>query len=166
PSARWGFPGSREGRPDVQGGGYEVIYPLKRPDMFVTFCFVDCHAGRLQFGLAGHPAILHFSAKTNEVTQLECSNFPLAMMPEAEFVTAEVVTDEGDVLALYTDGLLEAANAAGEEFGIQRFQTELQKHGHQPLNLICQSLQESVARHGVQVDDQSVLLIRHSAQRN
>jgi hypothetical protein len=34
------------------------------------------------------------------------------------------------------------------------------------LNVICQSLQESVARHGVQFDDQSILLIRHSAQRN
>jgi phosphoserine phosphatase RsbU/P len=157
---------SAEGSLNLQSRLNEVIYPLKKPDMFVTFCFVDCHAGRLHFGLAGHPAILHFSAKTNDVTQLECSNFPLGILPDAEFATAEVVTDEGDVLALYTDGLLEAANAAGEEFGIQRFEAELRKHGHEPLNVICQSLQESVARHGVQLDDQSVLLIRHSAQRN
>jgi hypothetical protein len=157
---------SADGSLHLQSRLNEVIYPLKKPDMFVTFCFVDCHAGRLHFGLAGHPAILHFSAKTNDVTQLECSNFPLGILPDAEFATAEVFTDEGDVLALYTDGLLEAANAAGEEFGIQRFEAELRKHGHEPLNVICQSLQESVARHGVQVDDQSVLLIRHSAQRN
>jgi serine phosphatase RsbU (regulator of sigma subunit) len=70
------------------------------------------------------------------------------------------------VLALYTDGLLEAANAAGEEFGIKGLEIELQKHGREPLNVICQSLQASVARHGAQLDDQSVLLIRHSAQRN
>jgi serine phosphatase RsbU (regulator of sigma subunit) len=144
----------------------EVLYPLKKPDMFVTFCFVDCNAGRLHFGTAGHPAILHFSAKTKEVVQLERSNFPLGIMPDGEFATAEVRTEEGDVLALYTDGLLEAANAAGEEFGIKGLEIELQKHGHEPLNVICQSLQSSVARHGTQLDDQSVLLIRHSAPGN
>jgi sigma-B regulation protein RsbU (phosphoserine phosphatase) len=97
---------------------------------------------------------------------LECSNFPLGIIPDAEFATAEVRTEEGDVLALYTDGLLEAANAAGEEFGIKGLEIELQKHDREPLNVICQSLQASVARHGAQLDDQSVLLIRHSAQRN
>jgi Stage II sporulation protein E (SpoIIE) len=157
---------SAEGSLHLQSRLNEVLYPLKKPDMFVTFCFVDCNAGRLHFGLAGHPAILRFSAKTNEVAQLECSNFPLGIIPDAEFATAEVRTEEGDVLALYTDGLLEAANAAGEEFGIKGLEIELQKHGHEPLNVICQSLQASVARHGVQLDDQSVLLIRHSAQRN
>jgi Stage II sporulation protein E (SpoIIE) len=157
---------SAEGSLHLQSRLNEVLYPLKKPDMFVTFCFVDCDAGRLHFGLAGHPAILRFSAKTNEVAQLECSNFPLGIIPDAEFATAEVRTEEGDVLALYTDGLLEAANAAGEEFGIKGLEIELQKHGNEPLNVICQSLQASVARHGVQLDDQSVLLIRHCAQPN
>jgi hypothetical protein len=153
---------SAEGSLHLMSRLNEVLYPLKKPDMFVTFCFVDCNAGRLQFGTAGHPAILKFSAKTNEVTQLECSNFPLAMMPDAEFATAELQTEPGDVLALYTDGLLEAANAAGEEFGIKGLENELRNHGHEPLSVICQSLQSSVAGHGAQVDDQSVLLIRHS----
>ncbi len=144
----------------------EVLYPLKRPDMFVTFCFVNFHDGLLRFGTAGHPAILHFSAKTNAVSQLECSNFPLGIMPDGEFTSGEVQTEEGDVLALYTDGLLEAANAAGEEFGIKGLELQLQKHGREPLNVICQSLQASVAQHGAQLDDQSVLLIRHSARTN
>ena len=154
---------SAEGSLHLMSRLNEVLYPLKKPDMFVTFCFVDCNAGRLQFGTAGHPAILKFSAKTNEVTQLECSNFPLAMMPDGEFATAEFETEPGDVLALYTDGLLEAANAAGEEFGIAGLESELRTHGHEPLSVICQSLQAGVARHGAQLDDQSVLLIRHSA---
>jgi len=138
----------------------EVLYPLKKPDMFVTFGFVAWNGNRLQFGLAGHPAILHYSAKTNEVRTLECSNLPLGILPIAEFATSEVRIEHGDVLALYTDGLLEVANAAGEEFGIKRLQAELQKHGKEPLSVICGSLQESVARHGAQFDDQSVLLIR------
>jgi len=140
----------------------EVLYPLKKPDMFITFCFVAGKAGRLRVGLAGHPSILQFSAQTNEVTQVECPNMPLGILPDGEFATSEVGATSGTVFALYTDGLLEAANAAGQEFGLERFKAELQKHGKKPLREICAAIQESVARHGAQFDDQSILLIRQT----
>jgi hypothetical protein len=138
----------------------EVLYPLKRPDMFVTFCFLSTVGDKLRVGLAGHPAILRFSAKTNLVTPLEGPNMPLGILPTGEFATSEIPTESGQLFAMYTDGLLEAANAAGEEFGLKRFQAELEKHGKEPLDAIYRSLHESVARHGAQFDDQSVLLVR------
>ena len=76
-----------------------------------------------------------------------------------EFQTSEIAAEAGD-FALYTDGLLETANAEGEEFGAKRLAAELQKHGKKSLDAICRSLQESVAKHGAQFDDQSLLLIR------
>jgi serine phosphatase RsbU (regulator of sigma subunit) len=138
----------------------EVLYPLKKPDMFVTFCFVAKNGEGLRVGLAGHPAILHFSATTNAVTQLECPNMPLGILPSGDFMSSEVRAESGDVFALYTDGFLEPMNAAGEEFGPARLQAEFQKLGGKPLDVICRSLQESVARHGAQFDDQSLFLIR------
>ena len=138
----------------------EVLYPLKKPDMFVTFCFLAKRGDGLRVGLAGHPAVLHFSARTTDVKQVECPNMPLGILPSGDFASSEIQTAAGDVCALYTDGLLETANAAGEEFGLARLQAELQKHGKEPLEVICRSLQESVARHGAQFDDQSLLLIR------
>jgi sigma-B regulation protein RsbU (phosphoserine phosphatase) len=128
--------------------------------MFVTFCFLAGNGEGLRVGLAGHPAILHFSARTNAVTQLEGPNMPLGILPSGDFACSETRTEQGDVFALYTDGFLEPANAAGEEFGLMRLQGELQKHGKEPLEVICRSLQESVARHGAQFDDQSLFLIR------
>jgi hypothetical protein len=138
----------------------EVLYPLKTPEMFVTFCFLARKGDALQVGLAGHPAILHFSARTSEVKQWECPNMPLGILPCGEFVTSEVRAERGDIFALYTDGLLETANAAGEEFGIKRLEAELQKGGNEPLEVICRSIQESIARHGAQFDDQSLILVR------
>jgi hypothetical protein len=138
----------------------EVLYPLKKPDMFVTFSFLSKNEGGLHVGLAGHPAILHFSAATNDVRKWESPNMPLGILPSVEFANCEIRAERGDVLALYTDGLLETANAAGEEFGLKRLETEFQKHGKDPLEVICRALQESVARHGAQADDQSLLLIR------
>jgi hypothetical protein len=138
----------------------EVIYPLKKSDMFVTFCFIAKTKDGLRAGLAGHPAILHFSARTNEVTQLQCPNLPLGILPSGEFESSEIQSESGSVFALYTDGFHETANAAGEEFGIERLQAEFRKHGHEPLAEIYRGLLESVSRHGPQFDDRSMLLIR------
>ena len=138
----------------------EVLYPLKKPDMFVTFCFLARNGDGVRVGLAGHPAILHFSARTNQVTPLECPNMPLGILPSGDFTSSEIRVEPGDVFVLYTDGFLEPANAAGEEFGLARLQAEFRKHGKDPLDAICKSLQESVARHGAQFDDQSIFLIR------
>jgi sigma-B regulation protein RsbU (phosphoserine phosphatase) len=107
----------------------EVLYPLKKPDMFVTFCFIAKNGDGLRAGLAGHPPILRFSARTGEITPLEGRNMPLGILPSGDFATSEIQTERGEMFTLYTDGLLEAANAAGEEFGIKRLQEELQKHG-------------------------------------
>jgi Stage II sporulation protein E (SpoIIE) len=138
----------------------EVLFPLKKPDMFVTFCFLAKNGDGLRIGLAGHPAILHFCARTNEVAPLECPNMPLGILPSGEFKSSEIHGEPGDVFALYTDGFLEPANAAGEEFGQARLQEEFRKHGAEPLEAISKALKESVARHGAQFDDQSLLLVR------
>lgn len=138
----------------------EVLYPLKKPDMFLTFCFVASNGSGLRVGLAGHPSMLQFSERTGEVTEIACPNMPLGIIPEGEFATSEVSAESGTLFALYTDGFLETANKAGEEFGVKRLSAELQKHGTKPLEEICKEIKESVARHGAQFDDQSLLLIR------
>jgi hypothetical protein len=138
----------------------EVLYPLKKPDMFVTFCFIARTKEGLRAGLAGHPPILYFSARTNQVTRLECPNMPLGILPSGAFESAEVPSESGSVFAMYTDGFQETADAAGEEFGIDRLQAEFRKHGTEPLDAIYRALLESVTRHGVQFDDRSLLLIR------
>jgi sigma-B regulation protein RsbU (phosphoserine phosphatase) len=138
----------------------EVLYPLKKPDMFITFCFVAAGTEGLRVGLAGHPSVLRFGGATGEVTEIECPNMPLGIVPEGSFTISNAEAETGTMFALYTDGFLEAANKAGEEFGVRRLIEELKKHGRKPLVEICDEIKASVARHGAQFDDQSLLLVR------
>jgi serine phosphatase RsbU (regulator of sigma subunit) len=139
----------------------EVLYPLKKPDMFITFCFLAHEAGVTRIGLAGHPPILHFSAPSGTVSACESPNMPLGILPEGDFASSVMAAQRGDVFLLYTDGFVEAANAAGEEFGQARLQAEFQKHAREPLEAITVALQAAVNGFGPQFDDQSLLLIRH-----
>ena len=138
----------------------EVLYPLKKPDMFITFCFVAASAEGLRVGLAGHPSVLRFGGGTGEVTEIECPNMPLGIVPEGAFTISSAEAESGTMFALYTDGFLEATNKRGEEFGVKRLIGELKEHGRKPLAQICDEIKTSVARHGAQFDDQSLLLVR------
>src|SRR5215471_16569778 len=78
----------------------DVLFPLKKPDMFLTFCFIAASDGRLWTGLAGHPAILQFSARTNEVNEIESPNVPLGVLPSEEFATSEIFAESGTLFML------------------------------------------------------------------
>ena len=51
---------------------------------------------RVRVGLAGHPAILQFCARSNEVKKWECPNMPLGIVPEGDFVSTEIPAESGD----------------------------------------------------------------------
>lgn len=88
---------------------------------FVTLFYaeLDPKDGALAFLNAGHnpPLIVH-SGGTME--QLAAGGLPLGIMPNADFREGHTQLHPGDVLVIYSDGVSEATNPAGEEFGPTR----------------------------------------------
>ncbi|MES1173253.1 MAG: SpoIIE family protein phosphatase [Myxococcales bacterium] len=70
--------------------------------------------------------------------------------------------EDGDVLLLYTDGVIEAANAAGERYGSERLIVELEAAGRENVTLIRDRLLASVQGFlAVQDDDIALLVARY-----
>jgi phosphoserine phosphatase RsbU/P len=70
--------------------------------------------------------------------------------------------EDGDVLLLFTDGAIEAANAAGEQYGIERLCAELEAASGAPVAEIRDRLLSSVQGFlAVQDDDIALLVARH-----
>ena len=137
-----------------------VLYPLRAPQMFVTFAYLARRSDGIEYGVAGHPAILHVSG--GEVRELVSENLPLGILPENRFVTGRASCAPGDTFLMITDGLLEAENKAGEEFGSTRVKDLVRANAQRPLAEIAAALQDAVAQHGGRNDDQSLLLVRCS----
>ena len=90
--------------------------------MFVTVLYAvfDPHSGTLNYANGGHPnPLLVHSDGTSEELPLT-GGIALGVMPELEYKESSVTLAEGDTLVLYTDGVSEAMNSEGEEFGIDR----------------------------------------------
>jgi phosphoserine phosphatase RsbU/P len=87
---------------------------------------------------AGHnPPLLRRSS--GAIVRLEAGGIPLGIQEGAEYQLSQVTLDSGDWLAIFTDGLVEAANERGEEYGEQRVISLLQGGSQVPAtNVISQ----------------------------
>jgi serine phosphatase RsbU (regulator of sigma subunit) len=61
---------------------------------------------------------------------------------------------------MMTDGISEVPDASDEEFGLDRLELLLRKNAGQPLPQLWELIMDEVKRHGVQQDDQTLLLLR------
>lgn len=91
---------------------------------FVTLCYMRCDLkqGRLTYVDAGHTKTIHFGAD-GQLSLLEGDNLPLGVLPDEKYVACSVPLAAGDVVVLYSDGVTEAENPAGEMFGEERLAT-------------------------------------------
>jgi sigma-B regulation protein RsbU (phosphoserine phosphatase) len=91
------------------------------PNRFVTLFYaeLDPKNGALAFLNAGHnpPLIVHAGGT---MEQLAAGGLPLGIMSDADFREGRTQLHPGDVLVIYSDGVSEAFNPSGEEFGPTR----------------------------------------------
>jgi CHASE3 domain sensor protein len=88
-------------------------------ELFLTGVIIEVSAstGVVRYASAGHPPLL--LAGVSGVTKLGATGPLLGPLP-GTWETAEARLDRGGVLLAYSDGLVEARNLAGEQFGIER----------------------------------------------
>ena len=98
----------------------EVIHDYTNGRMFVTLflALLNSESNKLHYINAGHnpPILIH---KDGGCEQLEEGGTVLGLLPSVSYTRAQTDLLPGDVLLLYTDGLVEATNAADEMFGIE-----------------------------------------------
>ncbi|HEY2394133.1 MAG TPA: PP2C family protein-serine/threonine phosphatase [Candidatus Angelobacter sp.] len=141
-----------------------VLLSLSAPHVFVTFaCISGSNGGTLQFALAGHLPVLHYRKRLKTVEERSVANLPIGILSDAKFDSASIDCEEGDLLAVLTDGLTEAADRKGEELGLEPLKAILLKSAGDPLEQIVNDLRGRSLAQGKQEDDQTVLLVRRGA---
>lgn len=131
---------------------------------FITLAVaeVDGSTGDVTYVSAGHhPSLL--LGPDGTLQELPSGGFPLGLWPGATFQPQCLRLEPGDLLCLYSDGIVEAANDREEEFGIGRLQDLLVSHRDQSLSQLIQVIDRFVrdfSRDAPQADDQTLVLVR------
>ena len=82
------------------------------------------------------------------------------MFEDYRFTSSTLECARGDLLALITDGLTEVFDAKDEQFGMEAVKAILARLAARPLAEISQRDRRRRPAHGMQIDDQTLLLIR------
>jgi PAS domain S-box-containing protein len=118
--------------------------------------------GRLLFAGA-HQDVLHVPRRTGRVTCVETPGTWLGADREIAHVTVdtELRLEDGDLMVLYTDGVTEAMNAAGEQFGIDRLCAAVERVKDEPAGRVRDLVIAEVrAWMATQDDDVTVMALR------
>jgi PAS domain S-box-containing protein len=124
---------------------------------------LDLRTRALSYVGAGHPPGFILDAAGNVKAQLKCQNPPLGV-GQSEFHASQAVPlDPGDLVLLFTDGILEARAPDGTVFGVERGLAIVRIYRNDPASEIVRNLYHAVRAftlEGPQADDMTAIVIK------
>jgi serine phosphatase RsbU (regulator of sigma subunit) len=139
--------------------------PLNR---FITlFCAeLEPLTGTINFINAGHnpPLIAHASGT---MEQLAAGGIPLGIAPDALFREGKTQLQYGDVLVIYSDGVSETQNQAGEEFGAMRLYEVVARNLDSSAAGIRDRIESALTKFAQgtdSVDDLTLVIVKRQAE--
>jgi sigma-B regulation protein RsbU (phosphoserine phosphatase) len=135
--------------------------------MFVTLCAAQLEpdAGTVTYVNAGHnpPLLARAMGDDSTFVPLTLTGMALGVLPDATYEQRSVRLDPGDIILLYTDGVLDSRNAQGEAFGKERLEQLLREQRHGGASQVVDALGRAVQAFAGDVaayDDITILVAR------
>jgi sigma-B regulation protein RsbU (phosphoserine phosphatase) len=111
---------------------------------FITaaYIYLDAVSHNFCYAAAGHPPMMLLRA--GQVNQIEENGLVLGLMSSAPYSSITQPLRPGDRILLYSDGIVEAVNNNGEEFGYERLSRSLQQSGSDSVEQAADMILEIV----------------------
>lgn len=117
----------------------------------------------LEFANAGHQSMLILRGKTNEIETVKQKTDPIGIERSTIYSNLKLTVDKGDIIILYTDGLIEALNKEGKQYGLSSLsQVILNKSSlsaKEIANEVKQNVQTFVGNASLH-DDQTLVVMK------
>ena len=123
-----------------------LIMSDSRSDLFVTVFYGLLHprSGSFTYANAGHNPPLWLNVRSGTLQRLHQHGMALGVIPDVPLGEYAIQIEPGDVLALYTDGVTEAFNVDGEEFGVERLEQVLRATAERSAEEIVAAIEAAV----------------------
>ena len=127
----------------------------------LTYAIWEPRAKTLRLANAGMP--LPLLVRNGQTRTIRVEGIPLGLLEQSQYQDQLVKLEAGDLVAMFSDGIVEAANTKHEEFGPRRLENVLRRNSHRPPEEIIASLFDEVREYEQgrpPRDDQTIVLIR------
>ncbi|PKN92283.1 MAG: hypothetical protein CVU44_14170 [Chloroflexi bacterium HGW-Chloroflexi-6] len=133
--------------------------------MFVSllYCVLDLRTGEMECTRAGHPQpiVLDSLGRQRPINLQEGQ--ALGVLENFALDQQEIIIPQGGLVLLYSDGLSEACDTRGKEFGTERILQELLSHRHKNAKNLCAQLWNAVEQYSAPIphqDDFTTIVIK------
>ena len=141
-----------------------MLFHNTPPEKFATFFYaiLNPSTNHLIYANAGHnfPIIISQNGKSK---QLKKNSIVLGCLESFNFVQEDITLNPGDCLLVYSDGISEAVNPAGEEFGIDRLISVVKKNLGEQSDKLTSLIISAVHDHAgtsLQWDDITLIIVK------
>lgn len=150
----------------------QALSQCMQKGFFLTMTYLEIDLNQREVSLirAGHCPTFHYVAAQRQVHRLDAGILGLGILRTAQYAQqvgapTRLPIAPGDFLVLYTDGITEARNQEGEEYGYDRLQDTIYRNREESAAMLAAEIVGSVKNfaHSVLHDDYTVLVIRFLA---
>ena len=113
---------------------------------FVTagYLFIDTSKQNIRYAGAGHPPLLLWRGSEKKIFEFREKGIILGQFNDVQYQNTNLDLKSGDRFFLYTDGIIETTNAAGERFGWDRLKDFIKSHASLPVGQFVDELIQRV----------------------
>ncbi|MCF6334564.1 MAG: serine/threonine-protein phosphatase [Spirochaetales bacterium] len=134
-------------------------------DQFATMSFIiyDESSREIAYANAAHAPLLHYQSKTRKFVEIDTPGLPIGIESSEKYVQKTITLEDGDLLAMYTDGITEARNISNKEYSQYSLQRVLKIDARLSPEKIISSVRsdlESFVGDSRQHDDQTLLVMK------
>ncbi|MBN1523961.1 MAG: SpoIIE family protein phosphatase [Spirochaetales bacterium] len=134
-------------------------------DRFATLSFLtyDENTGEVIYSNAAHHPLLIFRHKTATIEAIDTEGLPIGVERTAKYGQKRFKLSKGDLIVLYTDGIIEAMNPAGQQYTYERFTNLVSNNANLPPDDLIVKIKADLGAfvgNAPQHDDQTLMLMK------
>ncbi len=134
-------------------------------DHYATLAFLTYNSSEhsIEFATAGHVPMLLWRENKGAIERISQKTDPIGVERNSEYQDLKLTVSKGDIIILYTDGLIEALNREGKQYGIETLSTVVKEHHNSSAKEIANEV-----KHNIQAfvgsaslhDDQTLVIMK------
>ena len=149
------------------GRANRLLFESTPPEKFVTMIYgmLDPSEHTFRFSNAGHDHP-HLFRRRGGTIRLGTGGIVLGILPDYAYESETVRFEPGDVLVIYSDGIIESMDAEHEQFGIERLTKVVETRLDEGARAILDAIVAAASAHAgaaQQYDDMTVVVVKRTA---
>ena len=134
-------------------------------ERFATLSFLsfDTNTHMLEYSNAAHHPLMIYRSASGEIDSLDTEGLPIGLEPGTKYGLQTTMLLQGDVIVLYTDGIIEAMNTRGQQYSYESLAKVIQENHHLDPDSLAEIVRtdvENFVGYARQHDDQTLLLMK------